>query len=831
MGRKPGKRLITLLLALLIAIEPVVVPVLAADGLPKPSINTKEVNGLVNLEKVIAPADYLEQIMRLRGKTRDEAEARAWGEWMSMLNSSYMLLDDGSSDVFGFYEAMKMLRENSTVLSDVAEVSRAIIGFTLHGFSYIVRSRLLARSANLVVGFMRLNNLANMADTTMATVQGSKFLDVMEFTAPPPCWNNPEVAGQGFKSYWRWVQKKAGNTSVPDELTDGQGIARSVGIGLVIVGLAIDAWGIYRSEDREVGRTSYSLAKHYVGAFFGLASLVALCCTPFIGQAILLAGLTWSIIVFVGDVLGEYNKRWKDAYKNSYWYLYENDPEFRSFYDNRALLKSEEKAVSLQMVHNRFQEFKVAEARTGDSPEARNGRVFIALEKQGVLMSYYSQKGFSLPDFDSDRLKELWQMKADYMSWKPTEKEARDKSFWGKVGRALSPVTWAGWAGDGIQSKDYRKTIEQYNIQKVFFNPDYVLIKKYLNYTTANKLTGGIYDAVGLRIEQSPFNYAPLIGVEAGMFNEELLRESLAADAFQIGQKELAYLREQIKGAAAQTEEFITGMDKTIAKIDEKDLPQAARLRKFFDRLAKACTAEPDKADSKIFTDGRRLFAWRWNSDKKEKTAAAIVKAFKKDIEKSLLYEPLSLAQKAAETVVLLTTVKQQLDLSALMRAYLKDRKEALQKFDDTFRTIAINDFLKTGSFLDVKGGTVSDWFGQVYSTHEETQKLLKLLEKDVENFTGFADNANADSRDRLLWFDKEITHPAELLKKINDELAAWKETLAAWSTLTEKTGIKLPLADNEAFADKVFREFKLDYELEPLNPDNPLAEMAAPEK
>ncbi len=820
-----------MLLALLIALEPMVVPVVSASEMPKPSINTNKVNGLADLEKIIAPADYLDQVMRLRGKTREEAEARVWGEWMSMLNSSFMLLDDGSTDVFGFYEAMKALRENSTVLADISEVFRSIVSFTLHGFSYVARSRLLTRSTNLIIGFMRLNNLANIADTTMAAVQGSRFLDIMEFTAPPPCWNNPEVAGQGFKSYWRWVQKKAGNTSVPDELTDGQGIARSVGIGLVVVGLAIDAWGIARSEDRQVGRTSYSLAKHYVGAAFGVASLVALCCTPLIGQIILFAGLTWSIITFVGDIVGEYNKRWKDAYKNSYWYLYENDPEFRSFYDNRAILKNEEKAVSLRLMHERFQEFKVSEAPKGDTPQARNGRVFIALEKQGVLMSYYSQKGFSLPDFDIDRLKELWQMKADFMSWKPTEKEANAKGFWDKIGRMVSPVTWAGWVGDGIQSKEYRKTIEQYNIQKVFFNPDYVLIKKYLNYTTANKLSGGIYDAVGLRIEQSPFNYVPLIAVDAGVFNEELLRESLAADAFQIGQKELAHLRGQISGASEQAEKFIEDMDKTVSKIDEKDLPQAARIRKFLDRLAKACAADADKADNKLFNDGKRIFSWRWNAEKKDKTATAIVAAFKKDIEKSLLYEPLSLAQKAAETVVLLTTVKQQLDLSTLMHAFVKDRREGLSRFDETFRTIAIHEYLKSGSFLDFKGNTVSDWFGQVYSTYDETDKLLKMLEKDVEKFTGFANTSNADSRDRLLWFDKEITHPAELLKKINEELEAWKATVEAWEAVAEKTGIDLPLAANDEFAAKVFKEFKLDYELEALNPDNPLAELAASEK
>ncbi|HQB84694.1 MAG TPA: hypothetical protein PLR50_14445, partial [Candidatus Rifleibacterium sp.] len=129
MSRKKFNRLAVWVLAFVLLVEPMLIPVVRAAELPKPSINTEEVNGLVSLEKVVAPADYLEQIMRLRGKSREEAEARAWGEWMSMLNASLMMADDGATDVFGFYESMKMLRENSTILADIAEVFRAIVGF------------------------------------------------------------------------------------------------------------------------------------------------------------------------------------------------------------------------------------------------------------------------------------------------------------------------------------------------------------------------------------------------------------------------------------------------------------------------------------------------------------------------------------------------------------------------------------------------------------------------------------------------------------------------------------------------------------------------------
>lgn len=812
-------------------VEPILLPVLRAEEVAGPSINTSEVDGLIDLDEIVAPADYLDQMMKLRGATKDDAEARAWGEWMMMLNSTFVQLDDGASDVFSFYEAMKMLRENSTILADISEVVKSIARFTTLGFSFMFRSRLLSQSTNLILGFMRLTNMAQAAQTW---VDSNRILDFMEFTAPPPCWNNPEVAGQGFKSYWRWVQKKAGNTSVTSELTDSRGVARSLGVGLVIVGLAIDSWGIIRSEDRQVDRTSYSLSKHYVGAALGLASLVAMFCTPLIGQIVLIGGLVWAIVAITGDLIGAYNKRWKDAYKNSYWYLYENDPEFRSYYDNRAKLKEEEKSVSLRLVAKRYEEFKVAEPQEGNTPEARNSRVYIALEKQGVLMSYYARKGFSLPDFDLERLKSLWQMKADFMSWKPSESEAREVKtggFWAKVGQTLNPVTWAGWVGDGAKSADYKKAIEEYNLQKVFFNPDYVLIKKYLNFTTAQKLEGGIYDAVGMRIEQSPFNYAPLIGIDQSTWNEDLLKESLLADSFQIGQKELVYLREQVKSAADQVEAFIEKLDETVGKIDRKDLPQATRIRKYLEELVKAYNSAPTRADAQLFARGARIFGWTRNKISGDVVSPeTIISSFKEDIEKSLLYEPLSLAQKAVEAVLLLTTIKQQLDMAALMRSYLTDKAESLQSFNQTFKTREIVLFLKEGTFLDVKGSTISDWFSQLYSSYEETDKQLQLLTKEVTRFTGFAGNANSSSRSRFLWFDKEITHPTELLARLNSELASWKKAVDSWSEIAEKAELQVALAEKPEFAARVFKEFKLAYELEALDPAKPINEKSSSE-
>ena len=104
------------------------------------------------------------------------------------------------------------------------------------------------------------------------------------------------------------------------------------------------------------------------------------------------------------------------------------------------------------------------------SQEAVSARVYIELEKQGVVSSYYNRSEFKLPEYSLSRLMEFWKMKADYMSWKPNEEEsvrAENRGFWGKIGHAINPMTYVSWAGDKIKSSQYKNTIDKYNVEKV----------------------------------------------------------------------------------------------------------------------------------------------------------------------------------------------------------------------------------------------------------------------------------------------------------------------------------------------------------------------------
>ena len=818
-------------MALLILFEPVVLPIAASGLIPDPNLREDALEHLPDTDEIVPPLDYLNYILKLRGRTREEVEARAWGEWMMTLNSAYMLVDDGSTDVITFYQALKVLRDNNMIWADIAGTVSDITKFATLGFTFMARTSLMQNSNNLILGFMQLTQMAEKAQNW---VRNNKILNFMEFAAPPPCWNDPEAVGRGFKSYWRWVRgKNTGAADAAGELTKAQGIARSIGIGFTVLALVFDAYGIHRSIDKKIGRTSFALVKHYAGAILGMGSLVAMFCVPIVGQIVMIAGCIWAVSSFVGDIIGAYNRRWKAAYKASYWYLYENDPEFKSFYDNRALLKKEEKAVSLHMLERKYEDFYARAPKEGDSVEARNSRAYISLEKQGVLVSYYSKKGFTLPDFGMDRLQQLWQMKADFMSWKPTEAEAqaeKDAGFWGKVGHYVNPITYVSWAGDKINSRDYQETIEQYQISKVFFNPDYVLLKKYQNYLTARKLRGGLYDLVGLRVEQSPFNYIPLLGIDTAAWDRKLLKEAFAADGFIIGQKEIMLFSRQIELAAQKAEDFIDQLDSRVTKINDIDLPKTEKIRSFLDSLIIAYKSDPKRENKRLFKDGKRIFDWDWKDGYGKKSPQNIVKQFKSDFEKTLFAEPLSLAQKAAETVILLTAVKQQLDIARIMKDMAESKQKALKEFDTTFTNYEIKRYLKQGSFLDIEGSNWFDWLGNTYSYYDEMKKYLHIFEKEIENYTGFADLGNSSTRERIFWFDKEITHPKDLLRKLNNELEAWEYIVEDFATIRDsedaEVELKLPLYEDDDFAKKVFAEYKLGYELVPLNPNEAVKEL-----
>lgn len=862
-------RIFIILFAFWLAFEPFAVTVVRANDMPQPELNTEGIEGIVDIEEVMSPKEYLEYMLALRGRTKEEAEAKAWGEWMTSLSGAYMLMDDSCTDVFSFYGTMSRLQPHmaqtpfyfSAVCrasskatmafafianSEAVKQAGVVIGkagaaianspvgdaarWAASGVSSaakwtgskVANTRLFQkgvgffqRKANLFNGFKKAGDMFASAQRTFSARNVSTFLSHMA----PPCGYKAGV-GEGFYSYWRWVARKTGlennqtyrtlakkfniNTNRGAAVIDNaKGWGHTVGIGVCVLGMALDTYGIITSDDRQGGRYgSYSLFKNYVGLGLGALALVGMFCIPVVGQIAGALALIWLAASTILDIFGDYHRRWKAAYKNSFQYLYENDLEFKSFYDNRSSLKPDEKAAVLIITEQQFGDFNQP---SEEEPQKRNYAVYQQMEKQGVLVSFYSRKGFSLPDFSMERLQELWNMKADYMSWKPTEAEqekAARRGFWGKVGHYVNPMTYISWAGDRVQSREYKNTIEEYNIKKVFFNPDYCLIKKYQNWITVNKHRGGIFDVVGLRMEQSPFNYIPLVGIDSAAWSEDLLVEAFDADAFQIGVKEMMYFGKQIEMAAKEVKDGIEKSDEMVEHMRKVHLKHAGKVRKALEKLVDCYKIDPDREHDNLMRTCRDAFGWRWNESSLGKpTPRKIMTTYQIDIEQSLMYDPMSIAQKAADIVMLVSTIKQNLDMAVMMRELGEERRAMLAEFKDDFTNYDLAKFLKEGTFLDHKGSSGffgADWFANIYPAYAEMEKYTNLYMNEVGKFTKAADESNSDTRSRWYWFDKEGMHPKELLRDLNAELDAFKEVTAKFEEIKDDLNLNMPLSEGE---------------------------------
>ncbi len=833
-----------LLFALWIALEPLTVTVLRAKELPGPEVDTGKVDGISNIDEVLSPVEYLEYILDLRGRNKAEAEAKAWGDWLMQISGIYMMMDAGSQDVFSFYSAMKAVTQTKNIMKDAVKYFFMGLDKAALLFAFMGRTIQTSRALNALNGFAQFTFKASAGLKKFLDLPGSKkAITFIQYCSPPPYWDPKGLSlwkisssdmksAAGMKSYYRWVKGKFGAGDDKFVMSNTKGIARSVGIGFAVLGLVLSAYKMFSDSDYRGGRfDSYAMVKNYVDVFFAAAGLVAMFCVPLVGQVLMILTVAWMVVTWVGNLVGEHNKKWKEAYKNSFWYLYQNDLEFKSFYDNRANLKREEKAASLLLAEQDY-----GEPLKGQTPKdedeqkiyERGKSVFEALEKQGITMTYYNKCGFDLPDYDMARMMDLWHKKADYMSWKPNEQEAtaaKKRGLFGRITHAINPKTWVSWVGDKIDSRGYKNELKNDDIKRVYFNPDYFLIKKYKNFLIGKNLKGGIYDVVGIRIEQSPFNYAPLIGIDTAAWTEDLLGEAFNGDAFIVGSKEMTYFTEQIKGCMDSLKQTVKEGDEAVSKVANEHMPYTAALREALIELAEGFQEEPDAVREGLGEKLREALGWSWNPANGEPTPRNIIKCYKGNLEQLLAFVPTSMGQKAADLVLVVATIKHNLDTSALIQALYEEKKKSLNNVAREFKCDAIRKYLKEGTFLDVKGSTFMDWLGGVYPAWEELRKATALYKKEADKFAALARRATSNTRDGFLGIDYTVKPPQELLEEINREMDELRRMVLLWREIKDQVGIRMPMATDERMSG-IFKEggFQPLAPLEPMNLDDPVA-------
>ena len=817
--------------------------------------------------------------------------ALAWGEWMNTITSAYALMDDGCTDVFTYYNTLGMISTHATNAPEYLKALKFAVNKALLAGAFIAKVTHITdiatkiASSKFALWIKSKGNLMKGFDAMGKFFgKGLKGADTfLSHLSPPNGFSKGCESGEGFKAYWRWITRKGNGDTVVEALAESsskmtwnqfqhanagqgmtkaemsaawkaykegtaattevaetaeagmstvKGVAHTIGIGLTIIGIAMDAYGIISSEDRQGGRYgSYSLVKNYVGLALGIGSLIAMFCVPVVGQVLAVITLIWTAVTLIADQIGKHNLKWKNAYKDSYWFLYNNDQEFKSFYDNRDELADDEKSAAYVITERNYGDYRAMarefEKNNKDensyyddkSETAINSRVFIELEKQGVLTSYYNRSTFSLPDFGMARLLELWEAKADYMSWKPTEEEsvrAKNRGFWGKLGHAINPMTYVSWVGDKISSIKYNSYSKQ-NIPQVCYNPDFVLMKKYQAWVTANRLikaenepnnNNDFYRMIGLRIEQAPFNYIPLVGIDMAAWSNDVLVQAFNADSFLVGVKEMMYFRNMIGAATNSVKDF--------TKRVSDEMSDLRTQLEYFDNQANALVAIRDayRYDKDNQKKGKELLnnkyvkkAFKWNKSDKY-TPKEIVAIYWNDIDRALSMDSSAISQKGAEVTLLLDTIKRNIDLSILMQELYEEKLEAINSVDQDFTNLEFNDFIKKGSFLTVKGGGILDWLSGIYAPVKELEKYNNLYKKEIDKYSKAAENSNKGQSKLwgFLWrVEDEDNHPNAVLGQINMMLDKYRKVAEDFESIApelEKDGLVLTISSDD---DKVY--------------------------
>lgn len=822
-------RLLVMVFAFWLALEPLAVSVLQAQELPAAKVNPETVTGLVPAGEVLTPLEQMRYIYELRGKTPEEFEAGAWSDWMMSISNVYTMMDEGSQDAVTLYAGVRSVFDVVSAIpgaSAAPEVIRILVAAskkTLFLAAFLRELRPAVYLRNLINGF------AISGTRFGSTLQQWKFMQVLEFMNPPECWNNPEAAEKGMSAWWHWAKK--GNQTQGQVLETYKGVARGIGIGLTVLGLVLDSYKLATSDDVHGGRlTSYDTVKTATYAVLGAAILICMFCPPPFGFIAGIAMAVWSVLTFVGDMVGAEFKRWRQAYQSSYFYLYQNDPAFRSAYENRGALRKPEKAISLLIAERDFGQV-LTQKETGNKTEdevlKRGKRVYENMVKQGVLMTYYSGVACDLNTFDIKELAELWKAKASYMAWKPNEKEVEDQKkagFWGKALNAINPMRLVRGIADNIGSKSYKEAIDKKDIRPVYFNPDFILVKKYKNYLVGKRLKGGIFDLVGIRLEQAPFNYIPLVGISTAEWTPTLLAEAFHGDAMLVGSKEIRYLREQAKRARDEIEKVFDGQEKLTNNLRRFQLPALKTQREALAALLSSWQANKDQplTPNQRWSIARGLkLVWPTEAGS-QPTPAMYFDRFKDEISQALQFVPLTLGKHALDLIQLDLTCKRNLDLAALMEAYVREKSESLSQFDQDFKNPDIKRYLQEGSFLNVDGGGIFNWLAENYSAFEETRKYTELLAEEVESYKKKAEKGGA-----------ALSEPDQLLTVINAELAAFAELNRKFEPVAGDLGVTITYASDEESFQKVFpvNGFKMMFgkdRRKPLDVTRPVLEIPA---
>ncbi len=864
-GRKPQRRICSILLALLLVFEPLMVPIFGseadrakvgqvpaegwdkvgktisdtakADSLeaggsagspgagevePPPPFDPTIEEGLKpeevqeqfdksNLENYLLPHQYLDFLLQSLGKTKEEIESKSWSDALLVMTNSFNLMDEESHDSVSL---MGTIGSFLGVRGDAIQPGAVVADAYFQNIAPKITNLFL--TAGEGSGFYA-NLFKGLAKVSDKTNKGTEFVIKVL---------SGGTGEEGTESAAQWLLKvPAAGTKAGKALEYLQKVGAGVGIACDIIGLVMGVNQFFTSDDFRsgVGTFSWEQTKTLIGIASSIAGLILLF-VPGAGPVFAIVSLAILVGQKTLDHLGNERKRWLECYSNSFYFLYEKDEKFKQFYDNRGEITEEQKSISWDLAYQKFgRSYLFQKIIRGDDPcVQRQGRIWEAMLRQGVLMTYYGQKQLPLDSADIEKLKKLWRVKADFMQWQPTEGEAENgrpilDTFWDCVGDfvaeggttpVVGPIKYLYKKYKQVSGdiSDFENSLKEFDKEYVYFNPDFALMKVFSNYR-ASMTKEGIWKyfwyakILPVRIEQAPFNYLPLLEIPTNQWSQTLIREAFQADCFLSGTKQLLHLRYMVDELNSQLEKGISEREEKFGKpgmgLNEPELSMALKaLVEAKDPLSDQSRKEIVKllVDAKVLESGtmaKGIIAAKC-------TRQEIVNRCREKVAPLLFDRPGAIGYILVSHVLQAIQMKQAVDKAAIFEKICSIREKGVTGIEDKseFSTPKLQAFLEKGEVLDVQGTTwleegksaVTNWLGGIQAPAVEYRGYLNLLKKAVEKQKELA---RVFFRFSIFPGIKVDVGPDELRARLdhwNGILKDYREITAKWRTEFEGT-------------------------------------------
>ncbi len=840
---------------LVLAADPTPSPSPSPGAKPDPNGNPKELrmgpDNKFDAAETLTPGDFLKLIKEVRGKDQAEIEKRSWAIWGAIMTNVFQLVDPKATDLPTYEYVL------GKVLTNVETVRAFVAGEETY-------SAFLARSTTFGLTHFSEGN-SGFAKFSKNLLNAWKSFSTHPAVANAKLFAQNMVLPEGEKAtaFRNWRKGTQGGAEVP-KMTNVAGAASIVGTVLLVLAAIVEMKTFLDAKSDDPGTMNWETMQHCVSSI----TMIALAATVFIPPgpwtvAILAIAAAWEIINQILQEFGKRIQKWHKAYEDSQEFLKETDKKYSAFLkDNEKetrIGENQEIAAALKSADEMAEALK---RNPGEGEIAKRHKELVKnLRLQGVLMTYYYQMATQSRDLPGDLkvLEEIWNHRADYMTWKPKPPEK-----WYNV---------KGWADMGIDAineqvrgtaRQMDKDLEKYK-HPVFFCPDFALLMYFRRFMMEkprdqNGALSPILNVVGMRIEQVPFTYLPLLAIYKNSFQnwtDDVLREAFAADALCVGSKELPIITEQVNIQKDSLEISLAGIlmiwqgknmdDPKVKSQNVRDLlydralcqVQAAQRTRFcLNELVQAYLEDkeqnikdltfnedngrgPRKVVDELFkgTDismvmpmadfplppvctGILAGADAPGDDKKtpayffQRHGAQLAGAFQRGLN--------SLGMAGVDVVNMGIHVKNSIDILALAEKTCKNWKEASDALDKVVRAEGFTRLLKKGEYLDVKHSTISKSLSGFDAPKE-------ILDKNIEKFQEGIKSTRED-------IERTSGKVKDLQEKLKAEYEQWHALLETIERNQEDLGITLSISSS----DENYKPELLDFltPLEPLNPE-----------